>query len=437
MPFQSVVLMGRSWSYLDAKYWTKRKFDDYRRADDVTVLGATKGRKGPTRLRISNENVTMQFVIDAHGNPIDGDRASAIRSEMRAWLRGRDDLPETWKAGASVEMKTALYKHMYECFPELQLNDFDWKVEQIAIDVYSQFAGSLRRKNKSLKKKSSRGSKKRTRDIPPDSSIAMNLDDAPFRMPSQSAERDIAGPSTIPSGQDNNALVVPESAAIPSPHDSPGIEESTCALDPIARNDILAQESAHAEQSSSPLLANALADVCATFNAARTDTQSGFESVATHGLGNVSDGPQAPKSRIIIPDPLADMWATLGPSPNGDSNPPSPSPRPSPGPSNAVDTTAINASKPDALPRVWPPTPSKTKPKDLCARIWKSRNPEGTETQFDTFYKERIPTQNMRHINTFDSMAIWKLRRARREVPKMRISERLRKDSLSSVHWQE
>ncbi|EJF63555.1 hypothetical protein DICSQDRAFT_168436 [Dichomitus squalens LYAD-421 SS1] len=406
-----------------AKYWTKRKFEDFRRAEDVTVPGATKGSKGPARLKFSNENVMMQFVIDVHGNVIDGDRASAIRAEMRAWIRGRQDLPETWKGGASVEMKAALYKHMYECFPELQLGDFDWKVEQIAIDVYAQIAVGLRRKKKSLKKKASKTSKKRANHIPRDSAMEMDLDEAPYRMRAQSedhhgpapdiiTEVNISGGSAlqaIAGAQEPSPLAVPDSPLFASQDASPSLEASTA--NPVASGGMPAPVSHNSQQGSSIVSATTLADVCATLNAARTDDHSGLEIVASDGRSNTSESaprsrahsthadnvPQSAQIPLIIPDPLADLWATSETGPNGNAASPPPSPPPTAGPSTAVGTTSTKASKNDARVRVWPPTPSKMKPKDLCARIWSARNPEGTEAEFDAFYKEKIPTQNMRH----------------------------------------
>ena len=136
--------------------------------EQITIPGATKARQGPGRLRKDNENVSMRYVIDVHGNVVDGDRAEAIRDCMRAWLRGRTDLPSTWKHHAAEELKKTLYEHMYQRFAELQLCDFDWKVERIAIDVFPQVMAANRKHAKATKvskKKKSKKSKKRTHGI--------------------------------------------------------------------------------------------------------------------------------------------------------------------------------------------------------------------------------------------------------------------------------
>ncbi|TBU42638.1 hypothetical protein BD309DRAFT_962589 [Dichomitus squalens] len=91
------------------------------------------------------------------------------------------------------------------------------------------------------------------------------------------------------------------------------------------------------------------------------------------------------------------MWPTSGTAPLSLPNSRSPSPDPDVALGRGRQITSTKPSKSDINPRVWPPTPSKTKPKDQCARIWKSRHPEGTESEFDKYYKEAIPTQNLRN----------------------------------------
>ena len=143
--------------------------------EQITIPGATKARQGPGRLRKDNENVSMRYVIDVHGNVVDGDRAEAIRDCMRAWLRGRTDLPSTWKHHAAEELKKTLYEHMYQRFAELQLCDFDWKVEKIAIDIFPQVMAANRKHAhaaKANKKKKSKKSKKRVHGMSPSSASA-------------------------------------------------------------------------------------------------------------------------------------------------------------------------------------------------------------------------------------------------------------------------
>ncbi|TBU29208.1 hypothetical protein BD311DRAFT_721123 [Dichomitus squalens] len=450
---QILVLPRREQDYPHAaKFWTKRKYETWTKSADFTVPGAIKGRQGPGRLKQSNENVKMQFVIDVHGNPIDGDRAVAIRAAMRDWLRGRTDLPDSWKGGATLQMKTALYAHMYARYPELQLNDFDWKVEQIAIDVFSQFAAIVRRKSKLVKKRASKKSRKRARvesdgDAPWDSPRPVDLNDAIYHI-SAPCDTTSIGPSRVIAAEANIPSVrfwcpfehsVRTHYAFIQSLPSHGIAEPELPNNVTASERPIVQPTprrpcTHSEHlsggstpipmsrtelgdSATPSVLDVLADACATIHNSRSapNNQPHSPTSPTHSR-SVSYAPEQNSatvpsgadsgdgnsglpvnSQLHIPNPLAGMWPTSGTAPLSLPNSRSPSPDPDVALGRGRQITSTKPSKSDINPRVWPPTPSKTKPKDQCARIWKSRHPEGTESEFDKYYKEAIPTQNLRN----------------------------------------
>lgn len=117
-------------------------------------------------------------------------------------------------------------------------------------------------------------------------------------------------------------------------------------------------------------------------------------------------------STLIYSACSAGMWATLNDASDHELSPPlhppTPAiPPPAKPPRKSAATSAVEV-------HVWPPTPSKSRPKyvalcrlfsllthpfrDKCARIWSARNPDGTEDEFNAFYKEKIPSQHLRNV---------------------------------------
>ncbi|TBU61732.1 hypothetical protein BD310DRAFT_812828, partial [Dichomitus squalens] len=430
---QVLVLPRREQDYpRAAKFWTKRKYEAWIKSDDFTVPGAIKGRQGPGRLKLANENVNVQFVVDAHGNVIDGDRAAAIRAEMRTWLRGRDHLLESWKGGATLQMKAELYAHMYTRFPELQLNDFDWKVEQIAIDLFSQFAAAVRRKTKSMKKKPSKKAKKHAResdgDIPCSSHGPVDLDDTFYQIsgqsedhvpPSVSLSSCVAIDSVFIQSLPSHMMREPDVISVRMSSETPTMSSSSQhprQSDHVRGSSTSAIFSCSQPKDSAPTsMPDAIADACAAINTSRSEPNNEPEGVAaptdSRGSSSEPNDPMVTRdadsgdgnsgdhrdSSLNIPNPLAGMWPASGPGPESPPKSRSPSAVPDLRSSAARKTLSAKPSKMDTQARVWPPTPSKTKPKDQCARIWKDRHPDGTEAEFDKYYKESIPTQNLRN----------------------------------------
>lgn len=120
------------------KFWHKREWTAFQK--DSKGL-SSMGRKGAERGKVrasQGENVTMLFVEDEDGKPIDGHRATEIRRIARSiWaeLAKNGRAPKSW---CKADMSTAqeYNREMRRFFPELCFCEFDWKAEQIAIENY-------------------------------------------------------------------------------------------------------------------------------------------------------------------------------------------------------------------------------------------------------------------------------------------------------------
>nr|VWP00052.1 Zn(2)-C6 fungal-type domain-containing protein [Ganoderma boninense] len=414
-----LILERRECDYPQAaKFWTKRKFDESRR-EEATIPGAVKGRKGPGRLKQTNENVSMQFVIDVHGYPIDGDRAQAIRAEMRSWLRGCKDLPKSWKNGTTIELRQALYLHMYKMFPELQLGNYDWKVEKIAIDVFAQLAATNRKAAK--KEKFSNGApgrkgKKRTREpsSEPESVGSVDLNNAEYLMPPERAQPEASGSTTI--GPSDGALsdtIHKQDHSGPGPAcadirstTSPSVDHFSPPFNALPVDNTPLHSNASNDTPShvqSATISPSHSDALTKENSAHepqsinksTPSEAQHEGCEQTGIDTAPVKPvDIPKQVYTISNPL---WTALD---GAASSPPSPSPSPppNPGPSKKVPKkTAVH---------VWPPTPSNTKPKPVCARIWCRDNPDGTEEMFEAFYKQLSQHHRKKYIACDGNVAV-------------------------------
>lgn len=84
----------------------------------------------------------MPFVQTADGNVVDGHRASAIRSHLRALLvqlaAGSRVLPTTWGKSGKEE-RDYVYLQLETAFPELRLCELHWKAQNIVTDVYTKW----------------------------------------------------------------------------------------------------------------------------------------------------------------------------------------------------------------------------------------------------------------------------------------------------------
>lgn len=94
-----------------------------------------------------NVNVTMLYVTDEDGRPVDGQRTVEIRETFRALLRQLHLLKLLSPKWGQLPFgaRQFVFYHMTQTFRELGWCRGNWKVEQIAADNYSRFAKDLLR----------------------------------------------------------------------------------------------------------------------------------------------------------------------------------------------------------------------------------------------------------------------------------------------------
>ena len=118
------------------RFWFRREWLDSSEKKNQVGDG-TRGRAQVAR----GLNVKMRYVEDEDGEPVDGNRAAAIRAIVRSfWITLKGPLPSTWGL-ASAEIKEAYFEHMSTCH-ELNLCDQNWKAGQIATDYYPSWHNS-------------------------------------------------------------------------------------------------------------------------------------------------------------------------------------------------------------------------------------------------------------------------------------------------------
>ncbi len=121
------------------KFWYKHEYRAYCKANK-TVTDPTADQKiirGSTRAA-QGINVTMKYVEDDEGNPVDGYRATTMRHHAQAIFARLHELglaPETWGA-ACTDAKKAYIEEMEQAFEELTRCADHWKVMMIATAIY-------------------------------------------------------------------------------------------------------------------------------------------------------------------------------------------------------------------------------------------------------------------------------------------------------------
>ncbi|KAH7905504.1 hypothetical protein BJ138DRAFT_1118410 [Hygrophoropsis aurantiaca] len=123
------------------KYWTKAKWDTAdKEQKEVCTTDKKSASRGNTRAS-QGINVRLQFVEDQNGMPVDGFRATQMKSLARdifALFASRDSAPKHWSK-ADLNIKNAYRAEMYRQFPELRCCENHWKVDKIATDTYSNW----------------------------------------------------------------------------------------------------------------------------------------------------------------------------------------------------------------------------------------------------------------------------------------------------------
>jgi hypothetical protein len=129
----------RQEDYPNIKYWYKHQWNS---SKSEVVASSEPGGRGRSRAA-QGKNVTMGFVEDIDGQPIDGHRATNIRKVTRQiWgeLAASGLAPKTWSK-IGINALTQFRQQVYEQFPELSYCDNHWKLDRLATDTYSQWDG--------------------------------------------------------------------------------------------------------------------------------------------------------------------------------------------------------------------------------------------------------------------------------------------------------
>jgi hypothetical protein len=124
--------------------------------------GVPKGKRGKGRAS-QGENVKMRYIQHENGDIIDGWRATEIRRYARSIfvgfaLEGR--LFHSWVEGADATSRSNYCRDMVSRFPEIGLCELDWKSEQIAGEIYTQWRTTWLNKQDTEKSKGKTSSKR-------------------------------------------------------------------------------------------------------------------------------------------------------------------------------------------------------------------------------------------------------------------------------------
>jgi hypothetical protein len=132
--------------------------DDGGNGEDGTVdqsNGAPKGKRGKGRAS-QGQNVKMRYLQHENGNVIDGWRASDVRRYARSIFVGfalQGKVFQSWVEGVDAASRTSYYRDMVVRFPEIGLCELDWKSEQVASEIYSQWRSNWINKQEAEKTK--------------------------------------------------------------------------------------------------------------------------------------------------------------------------------------------------------------------------------------------------------------------------------------------
>jgi hypothetical protein len=126
--------------YPKVQYWHRSQWLEHQKEKKGLSSGVStdlQARRGNSRAA-QGINVTMLFVENDQGQPIDGRRASAIRSlanNVFQQLKNHGSAPSTWSQ-AGNDIKKHYNSEMETQFPELQLCADHWKAQSIATLTY-------------------------------------------------------------------------------------------------------------------------------------------------------------------------------------------------------------------------------------------------------------------------------------------------------------
>jgi len=142
------LLLGlplRHSDYPNVQFWVREHW----LSRDCGNSAGSQGDKPSFRGKIQGQqppgvDVSLRYVEDERGIPVDDHRANEIRNYARAfWSRLADASKAAgyWEEVA-LEVSSQYRREMRHRFPEFSLCEFDWKSEQFATDNYPNWAVS-------------------------------------------------------------------------------------------------------------------------------------------------------------------------------------------------------------------------------------------------------------------------------------------------------
>ena len=160
--YQSALADGKITSVDDAPVHPNEAddIDDEGNGEDSATVpeqsgGAAKGKRGKGRAS-QGQNVKMRYLQHENGDVIDGWRAADIRRFARSIFVGfalQGKVFHSWVEGVDAASRTCFYRDMVARFPELGFCELDWKSEQIASEIYSQWRSNWMNKKEAEKTK--------------------------------------------------------------------------------------------------------------------------------------------------------------------------------------------------------------------------------------------------------------------------------------------
>ena len=148
--------------------------DDANGDDDGALVdqtnGVSKGKRGKGRAS-QGQNVKTRYIQHENGEVINGWRASDIHRFARSIFVGfalQGKVFHSWVEGVDAASRTSYYRDMVARFPEVGLCDLDWKAEQIASEIYSQWRSNWMNKQEAEKSKGTSLSKRSIDEDPKD-----------------------------------------------------------------------------------------------------------------------------------------------------------------------------------------------------------------------------------------------------------------------------
>ncbi|KAI9061278.1 hypothetical protein FKP32DRAFT_1678295 [Trametes sanguinea] len=443
-------------------YWRKREWNEAEKATNLsTIPGEERRKKGPTRMA-NGENVSFKFITDANGVAIDGERAQTIRRRFREfckYLHNNGKAPATWQRGIDTEIVTAYHHWMRTQCYELQLCEDNWKADKVAIlSNYSQWKKKYEQQLAEQAEKARKAAKKHKKHrhakadaAPADKPAAQDplVEDnvtgtehpvepllnatlyrfsaspppplPAIRARSERSQSPAKGPAAKRprTNSSNRSVLLPEQdeAVSTVPPVTDELSSPTISNGPMGLSDKVSMPNPLAGltwSSTAPASSTSqVIDPTHTNTGAplRSIPPAGVDSIyvsesetvttATMGINrDASDVPSIGASMSSAADNLVAPSAALHEAPGDIAEVP------------VTVPTAVNATAPQnkgkkrapkprkVTTQAWPPPDddSHARPKDVCARIWSTKNPDGSREEFDLWYKNLSPYKRNRYF---------------------------------------